>query len=179
MTSLSTLSKVGFSLAAALAFVTISGIGHAECLVNESSDWLKDSDYSGGDFRSVYPSAGAPRCSVHCQDDVNCVAWTYVESNDTCYLKNVFTRRVSAPGMTTGRRFEPSTNYDGNDYMEIPGSTPGVCHEACLDDSEYCRAWTWVQSNKTCYLKDSFPTNKTTVQGMVSARYSVCEPVIY
>lgn len=180
MTSgLSVLSKLGISLALTIASLSISSKSHAQCfLSNLSIAQFNNSDHSGGDYRSidltsysgVFPRSSA--CEYNCMQDSACAAWTYVASNRTCYLKNQIGALVAASGMTTGRMFESNTNYDGSDYMEVPNSTtPSMCHTACLGDYFRCRAWTWVQSNNTCYLKNSIPSNKTTVQGMVSAMY--------
>ncbi len=172
MTSLSILSKLGISLAATLALVSISSTGHAQCFKRIlSGGQFANSDHQGGDYKPI-PNVLGFTCSYHCDSDPNCVAWTYVASNRTCYLKNKIGARVSAPGMTTGRKFDLDTNYDGSGYRDIPDSTtPATCHTACMGDSR-CKAWTWVQSNNTCYLKDAIPA-KTAATGMVSASYEV------
>lgn len=175
MTSLSILSKLGISLAAMLAFLSISSTGHAQCYKqNLSVAQFSSKDHQGGDYNSI-PNVLGFTCSYFCQDDPQCVAWTYVTSNSTCYLKNQIGTLVSAPGMTTGRKFEPDTNYAGGDeydYRSIANSTtPGKCDVACMADSR-CKAWTWVQSNSTCYLKNAILA-KTAVPGMVSASYGI------
>lgn len=170
--------KLGISLAVMLGASAIDSASHASCVLRiQSANWFYNSDHEGGDYRSIPFSSGgldpSLSCSSYCDEDSHCVAWTYVSSNSTCYLKDQITAMVAAPGMTTGRRFEPDTNYDGSDYREIfNASRPGICHAACLEDYRACKAWTWVEINETCYLKDSIPS-ASSVQGMISARYDL------
>jgi hypothetical protein len=67
------------------------------------------------------------------------------------------TRKAINPamrGFVTG--MEAGVNRFGGDYKNVTTPTPDACQAAC-NGEQPCRAWTWVKSTSTCWLKNQVP----------------------
>src|SRR5688500_9010409 len=49
----------------------------------------------------------------------------------------------------------PNADYPGYDFRTLRGVDIGACEAACLDDN-VCRAFTYNQSARWCFLKSDF-----------------------
>ena len=60
-------------------------------------------------------------------------------------------------------------NIEENETGEV--SSPGVCQTLCQKNSD-CYYWTWLQSNKGCYLKDANALQGRTNDATALGRFS-------
>jgi len=124
----------------------------------------------GGSHQGI---ATANECSCLCEENSNCVAWTWVESGVvgaaafSCFLKNGQTQKTPNAKTVSGKKTcvtnpscnDPGYDYYGGDlhkgYQET--ETALKCSILC-EENEQCFAWTWVPINSGsggCWLKNN------------------------
>jgi hypothetical protein len=140
-------------------------------------------DYRGGDYHS-FRSRGVRECRRECAEDRRCVAYTYNQRSETCYLKDrigshqrnsdtVTGLREGSGGSRPGRAElteERGYDYRGGDYRSFRTSGVSRCKDECRQDSR-CEAYTFNLETDTCYLKDragNYQRNRDTVTGIKS-----------
>lgn len=103
-------------------------------------------------------------CQFQCSAVQGCVYWSFLPSNNRCYLKgpNVSPKAhdeaVSGPKecpTTTPIGCEPGTDFLGHDLRSFYGTVTeaATCKELCQSFNN-CFFWTFVPSTASCYLKD-------------------------
>jgi hypothetical protein len=133
-------------------------------------------DRPGFDFAQT--SAGsAELCNQYCDANSRCVAWSFVPSQSSCFLKDGVPDPVTVAGVTSGLARAIETGFDrpGSDYrLENLSQRPSplVCEGACELDP-ICKAWTYVPATQLCWMKNSIPprvANPAVSSGTTSAR---------
>lgn len=127
-------------------------------------------DFPGGDYQTIAMGSGqALNCSLKCQKDPKCLAFTYVSRAsgvDSCYLKDIVPDWRPCHGCRSGRppRFEWHWDRPGGDYRHLPLAEPRpeLCFSACALDQD-CRAFTYVPQGgeggaARCHLKNQSPS---------------------
>lgn len=123
-------------------------------------------DYRGGDYDS-FRSRGARECRRSCARDRRCVAYTYNERSETCYVKDRLGSRQRNSDTVTGVREagggsrpgreelseERGYDYRGGDFRSFRTSGVSRCKNECRDDRR-CLGYTFNLETDTCYLKD-------------------------
>lgn len=112
-------------------------------------------DRAGNDYAVTIEST-VERCEARCAADNRCEAYTYVYSNDRCWLKDRAGLGRSCSGCVTGARRGLEFGYDrnGGDYRSIANvADPTTCARQCAGDAP-CKAWTYNTSTRRCWLKD-------------------------
>jgi hypothetical protein len=134
-------------------------------------------DRPGGDYvRSPVLSGDPVDCSLLCEHDRRCRAWSFsyptaAVPEAMCMLKSNVPPRVGNNCCVSGVRgagvierrtgaVEMSTDRSGGDYRSIelkPTDGDELCREACEADGK-CRAWTYVRPgyvgrDARCFLK--------------------------
>jgi hypothetical protein len=134
-------------------------------------------DRPGGDYlRAPVPSGDPVDCSLQCEHDRRCRAWsfsypTYSAPEAMCMLKSSVPPRVGNACCVSGVRgagvveqrtgaVEMSTDRYGGDYRNFelkPAEGEDRCREACDADAK-CRAWTYARpgyigKEARCFLK--------------------------
>lgn len=107
-----------------------------------------------------------PQCMRACDDDRNCMAITYNEPARFCFLKNdaaVLIRNSNARAayyadlddevFISNFTIRSDSDMRGGDYAHVRNSSFIGCFLQCTGDDR-CRAFAFVQSNKSCWLKD-------------------------
>jgi 1-phosphatidylinositol phosphodiesterase len=138
-------------------------------------------DRAGHDYRSFdVPEARPDICMGTCQNERQCLAFTYVQPgfqgpNARCWLKAAIpppspnaccisgvVRQAPAPTAPAGG-LEPDTDRAGSDYrsFDLPQPAPEICQSACAAEPQ-CRAFTYVKPgvqgpSPRCWLKSSVP----------------------
>jgi hypothetical protein len=161
-------------------------------LQRDAGDWVADPIYTsrlsftnrfevsidrpGSDYTN-YIAASASACSVSCETDDRCAAFSFVNATSRCYLKTYTPPGTSVSGITSGtkRKLEYYTDRPGFDYANFDvGPDVRECQAACSDDPA-CYAFTyknplWTKtnppvliSNAHCWLKNSGSTPQTSV----------------
>jgi serine protease Do len=122
-------------------------------------------DVVGFDYETK-PSVTYQQCLRACDEDRGCMAITYNEPARFCFLKNdakILIRNADAraayyAGLDDDvfiSNFTVRSNSDmrGGDYAHIRNSTFIGCFLDCGRDDR-CRAFAFVRSNNSCWLKD-------------------------
>lgn len=108
-------------------------------------------------------------CVAACRNDSRCQGYTYLTEETRCYLLATVSageaNRNATSGVkrassgvggsgTSGFDVRPDTNQTGATFSDV--STPDVdtCMNSCAVNSR-CRAFTYNQGTRVCYLKDS------------------------
>jgi len=140
-------------------------------------------DYRGGDYDS-FRADDVRECRRSCSRDRRCVAYTFNERSDTCYVKDRLGARQRNSDTVTGVREgrggswsgrenlteERGYDYHGGDYRSFRTSGVSRCKDECRDDSR-CVAYSFNLETDTCYLKDrigDYRSNRDTVTGIKS-----------
>lgn len=140
-------------------------------------------DYRGGDFDS-FRADGVRECRRACSRERRCVAYTFNERSETCYVKDRIGNRQRNEDTITGVREgsggswsgrnelteERGYDYRGGDYRSFRSSGVSRCKDDCRDDRR-CKAYTFNLETETCYLKDrvgNYQSNRDTVTGIKS-----------
>jgi nucleoid-associated protein YgaU len=141
-----------------------------------------DTDRPGGDYRDLYLHRDDPQlCADECAREDVCRAWTYVQSNRRCWLKEFASDPVPAPIAISGAKpvavpssatFEYDTDRPGGDlgYLDLDTADPQLCAAMCAQHGR-CRAWTYVKPRR-CWLKAQVfgpVTNACCVSGVIPA----------
>jgi hypothetical protein len=148
-----------------------------------------NTDRPGSDYRDFdLPNgrgsdAGLKQCLIECENDGQCVAFTYVRAgvqgpSPRCWLKDQVPeagandcciswvkdngRPPAAP--QRGIRLQHGVNLQGSDYRDFEmaaGATPEMCRDACQAEGQ-CRAFTYVKAGPRgavphCWLKNTVP----------------------
>jgi hypothetical protein len=139
-------------------------------------------DYRGGDFDS-FRSDDVRDCRRTCSRERRCVAYTFNERTEMCYLKDeVRTRQRNSETITGVRDVrggewpdddddlteERGYDYHGGDYDDFEAASVSACKNACRRDDR-CVAYTFNLETETCYLKDrigDYRRNADTVTGV-------------
>ena len=127
-------------------------------------------DRKGDDYTS-FRSRGVDDCERSCGRDGRCLAYTFVYSQATCYLKSRVNSRVPSRDAVTGYKDSTSvptplpprppvpglteerdTDRPGYDYSNFASGTARDCRDACARDNR-CRAYTFLDRYSRCYLK--------------------------
>jgi V8-like Glu-specific endopeptidase len=132
-------------------------------------------DRPGSDYLSVTASTAAA-CASRCASEDRCVAFTWVDASDTCWLKSAVPEAKGSSGTVSGVRRGWETNVDrpGQDISNflVAGPRPEFCQAACARDSQ-CKAWTLVTApaggQDRCWLKSGIPGGSS-AWGMISGR---------
>jgi S1-C subfamily serine protease len=126
---------------------------------------FNDKDVIGFDYGTL-KNVSSQQCLNACRRDTRCVAATYNQSANYCFLKSgaavtVFNR--DAVGMISAdlasdvyeTTFAIASDRDqpGGDYLHISQSSFVGCFVACLKDDR-CRAFSYVRRNNSCWLKE-------------------------
>jgi hypothetical protein len=134
-------------------------------------------DRPGGDYQnSPVPSGDPLDCSLLCERDRHCRAWSFdypteITASAICRLKNSVPARVANDCCVSGVRgagvveprnnaIETSIDRAGGDYRSFDlkkGEHDEACKVACTADNK-CRAWTYarpayVGKEAHCFLK--------------------------
>lgn len=138
-------------------------------------------DRYAADYKTI--GTGDPNaCCLACEQDPKCRAFSWVASQNTCYLKSTAPAATSVSGITSGAKGNASSvsaqnrrcriaiddNSDryASDYKTLGTDNPESCCLACDDDPK-CRSFSWVTSQRTCYLKSAAPP-RTAAAGIAS-----------
>ena len=138
-------------------------------------------DRYAADFKTV-GTGDANACCIACEQDPKCRAFSWVASQNTCYLKSTAPPATSVAGITSGAKagapvtatqprrcrlaIEDNTDRYASDFRTLRTDNPETCCMACEDDPK-CRSFAWVISQQTCYLKSTAPP-KTAASGIAS-----------
>ncbi|KAI8899848.1 hypothetical protein BC833DRAFT_619060 [Globomyces pollinis-pini] len=121
-----------------------------------------------------------PLCQTHCRNDDRCNAYSL--SGSTCYLKTgveAFPAVNEGPGMRSGVmcgsntctqwgwRFFDHQNIEGHDLSVKESNDRNLCQKYCLEDDK-CNAYTWIQGDNKCYLKQGVMSEPITSDSGVS-----------
>lgn len=122
-------------------------------------------DRRGGDF-DHFRARDLDDCQRFCRQDRRCVAYSYLRSSRTCYLKDRVYSAQRSPDAVTGIKGgsqnppgrpglteEPGLDRRGSDYTSFRVVDGERCRQACADDRR-CQAYSYLRNTKTCYLKD-------------------------
>ena len=132
-------------------------------------------DRPGNDYLTATTST-ASACASRCASEDRCVAFTWVDASDTCWLKSAVPAAQGGSGMVSGvrRGWEMNVDRPGQDFSTflVSGPRPELCQAACARDSR-CKAWTLVTTpvagENRCWLKSSIPGGSS-AWGMISGR---------
>lgn len=149
----------------------------------QMSPLMTGTGYDGNDLDPTrWLALGSPQeCAAACAANSACKAMTFVRSNKSCWLKSSSERKrevadevsavkVPQPVAPQMSALTYGTGYDHNDLSAngwLSAGSPQDCSDACAANSA-CKAMTFVQSNKSCWLK-SAAENKVDVVDEVSA----------
>ncbi|KAF4640288.1 PAN domain-containing protein [Toxoplasma gondii] len=129
-------------------------------------------DYYGYDIEKLEtgevttPSA----CQALCKNRAGCYYWTWVQTTQSCYLKNPYALQGWMRDSTTMDKISgakdcvpvPATcheldvDYRGFDIQKIETNSVASyadCQQLC-EANVQCFYWTWVSQKKNCYLKN-------------------------
>ncbi|HEY0783157.1 MAG TPA: PAN/Apple domain-containing protein [Thermoanaerobaculia bacterium] len=122
-----------------------------------------------GDDYATFRTRGDGECARLCASDGRCLAYTYLFSNGTCYLKGRVNSRFYNRDAVTGYKEsvptpipprppiggltkEWNTDRPGYDYTNFAVAGARECRDACANDGR-CRAYTFLKRYSRCYLK--------------------------
>ena len=159
-------------------------------LMRDTGDWVPEPNVTSGlstqnryeldisrpgrDYNNIAPLS-LNDCSLRCSSESRCAAFSWVASQNRCWLKEYAPGGVPAAGVHSGikRKFEHYTDRWGNDLtsFDILSPTlpdPRVCQAACFNNWQ-CNYFTYknpvysgtnpptLVSNARCFLKTGFP----------------------
>ncbi|PFH35770.1 PAN domain-containing protein [Besnoitia besnoiti] len=176
--------------------------GPRDCLP-QASAWCFEGnvDYAGYDVEKVESGqvTSATACQQLCMTLPQCYYFTWVSSENNCYLKGsgaIQGRRsnYATVGMVSGPKvchsnppgacYELNVDYYGHDVQKIETgqvTTATMCHELCRG-KEGCFHWTWVKQTQSCYLKGPYAlqgrVHDSTKIGMVSGPKTCINPPV-
>jgi hypothetical protein len=163
------------------------------CTLNRDvGDWVPDADAlsglssgprfeinvdrPGSDYRAFFNDT-ANGCSLECSNDRQCLAYTFVTSTSTCFLKNYLAPSVPGNAMTSGakRRLEYYTDRPGSDFSDYDLFFPDDVRACAADCSLHPRCLSFTYRNayldpsgnavpSHCWLKNAQPAPATSVQ---------------
>jgi hypothetical protein len=120
------------------------------------------------------PQARVELCKAMCARDPACKAYTYTEPghpgpNAKCALKSTVSAWTLSAYNTSGvnRSMEANTDRPGGDYGSVGTSSAELCRAYCAV-SFRCKAFSWVPSTGTCWLKALVPPPVSSASGVVS-----------
>lgn len=133
-------------------------------------------DQPGGDYRNLRADS-LEQCEDACSAEGRCQAFTFNTEDRRCYLKDSERQRVRRRDTVTGTKRGGGSggsglsersgyNLEGGDYTRVRLDTLDQCQDACSRDRQ-CAAYTWITSDRMCYLKDRV-TNYTPRRDAVS-----------
>jgi len=130
-------------------------------------------DHAGGDYTS-FRTRSLEACQNACQRERRCAAYTFQRRDEKCFLKDRVNRAVESRDAVTGVKGEEDrrdhrdhdrgdhrgrdlvreSGYDrrGDDYTSFRTRNEDGCVAACRREDR-CRAFTYIYSSGTCYLK--------------------------
>lgn len=145
-------------------------------------------DIPGGDYNSIQNVVSVEQCVNFCSGDSRCRAFSYTQSQQTCWLKDRINRSVRTPGVVSGSKLSapsnPSpavdpdlrrpmameimrgTDLPGYDFLNFVVPNYKKCAKAC-DKTDRCKAFTFNKVTKICWLKYRKP-NPMKKRGSVS-----------
>lgn len=136
-----------------------------------------NTNFTGLNIRFFGMNEGPESCLNACNQDGNCVAFTYIKKgaydsnpdNAVCYLKSSVGERVSSTCCISGIKvalggMEFDIDRPGQDFQnfDLSGADPALCESACSQNPN-CQAWTYVKPDTTqgpnprCWLKTGIP----------------------
>lgn len=135
-----------------------------------------NTNYVGGDYASG-AAASVADCEQRCAFEPRCLAYSFVASSGTCWLKDRVPTPTAATGVTSAVRggWELNTSRIGGNLFAFNQTTPNPeqCQSMCESVST-CRAWTLTISPSgtahTCYIKGSVPASTPGVYGVIAGR---------
>jgi hypothetical protein len=125
-------------------------------------------DRPGYDY-THFAARDAVECKRACFKDDRCRAYSFLSRFGNCYLKSGVSSPRPQPDVVSGYKRggpegsgpgpglnvtrEVGWDHRGGDYRSF--GAPGVdsCRAACASDRR-CRAYTYLRSSRSCYLKD-------------------------
>lgn len=110
-------------------------------------------DRPGMDYASVVLGSAA-LCRARCDSEARCHAFSWVASGTRCWLKEGVPELRPGAGITSGRPVRNEVGFDrpGFDFASLSAPRADTCAVACARNAS-CRAWTWVSTSNTCFLK--------------------------
>ena len=124
-------------------------------------------------------------CELACKSISECKAYTFKPRSAACYLKSNGAMVVGNPLADTGYKVDieaslrtsrltlyERTNLQGGDYQNFSGMSLEQCIRSC-EYGKQCASFTYIQHNKSCWVKSSVPTavsNKTAISGVKTSR---------
>jgi len=103
-------------------------------------------------------------CQETCINEYpKCKGFTFVKSQSRCYLKTQMDRRTpNSPDDHSGIckvkfpvhcKLQDNVKYFGYDYKKFIVQKVWACQETCINEYPKCKGFTFVKSQKRCYLK--------------------------
>jgi hypothetical protein len=122
-------------------------------------------DRRGNDY-THFRVRGVSECKRSCAGEDRCRAYTFDTRSSECWLKDRVNSASSNGAMVTGYKSssgpigggggrlteEPGLDRRGDDYDSFRARGVGDCQRSCREQDR-CRAYTYVASSRTCYLK--------------------------
>ena len=120
-------------------------------------------DYPGGDLYNL-KSSSLESCAQSCDEQPACLAWTFDNNTQICYLKDqVLTPKQKGVDISSTAAFPYEVGLDrpGNDLSSFTMRSydPQMCVSACSSNKD-CDSFTidfYELSNPKCYLKSGQP----------------------
>jgi hypothetical protein len=161
-----------------LSVIALVGLMAGSVAASDDGPFEYKTDRPGSDFRDfdLPDRAGPKECLVACEQDDQCVAFTYVRAgvqgqNPRCWLKNRIPDAVPSDCCVSGvkgndraagpepeeegpppppneRPLQYGVNLHGSDYRDFD-MEPGATPQMCRDtceDEDQCRAFTYVKA---------------------------------
>ena len=181
---------VALAIGIVLVLVLIITPVAADTMIREDATNRLGEDYTSLGLGTAGYDGTAESCSANCLNQPSCNAATFVEWDQSCWLKEKvppataesgmtsFVRQKSSPTVTittgTGDTMirEDATNRLGEDYTSLGLGTAGYdgtaesCSANCLNQPS-CNAATFVEWDQSCWLKEKVPP-ATAQSGMTS-----------
>ncbi|GBF97356.1 hypothetical protein Rsub_11003 [Raphidocelis subcapitata] len=125
-------------------------------------------DYVYSKYRTQ-GSLSTEDCSLLCQVEVGCIAWTHYTGTRTCWLgyaMSALPPNRNAAKAISGRpaqvfstnsidcvsRVQPGVTLPSPDQRIVSTPTVGGCAAECAE-AQGCVAWTWTRTLRTCAIK--------------------------
>lgn len=132
---------------------------------------LSNFSIDGGDYRN-FKGEDFNTCRQTCDEESECVAFSYAEKNRSCWLKSGVPSSSLKSGVSSGYKIgkvplQPTMKFanfflynnvsiDGGDYNDYKGVDLNTCRLACVIDNK-CTAFSFIEKSSWCWLKSSYP----------------------
>ena len=149
---------------------------------------LQDRDVYGDDIGHVTKAVNAEQCQIRCTLTESCLAFTYNEKGNYCFLKSHATRVWWAQGNVSGYRrslgskinfysliLKPSSTLRGEEYNFYLNSKTEECASICSGQQD-CAGFTFSRHEQgRCSLKKgelTFQHQKSIIAGVKTSKSS-------